>query len=83
MNKNDRGGRITKKGTVIANKMQKTVVVSVPKTFRHPVYGKVVTRSRKYYVHDESNALPIGKEVTIVETRPLSKIKRWRVVETV
>ena len=69
------------KGIVVSNKMNKTVVVNVSSTMKHPVYNKVVTRSKKYYAHDESDALNIGDEVIIEETRPLSKLKRWRVIE--
>lgn len=72
--------RKLKKGIVVSNKMQKTVVVKVDSTMRHPVYGKVVTRSKKYYAHNEE-PLQIGDEVQIMETRPLSKLKRWRVVD--
>lgn len=75
-----RGNRRTKKGVVVSNKMQKTVVVRVERTFSHPKYGKVITRGKKYYAHDESNSLKVGDEVKIIETRPLSKLKRWRVV---
>ena len=60
--------------------MNKTVVVRVDTTMRHPQYGKVVTRGNKYYAHDEKNAAKVGDEVMIEETRPLSKLKRWRVV---
>jgi len=75
----ERGNRKVKKGIVVSNKMQKTVVVKVEHTMRHPQYEKVVTRSKKYYAHNES-PLQIGDEVKIMETRPLSKLKRWRVV---
>ena len=75
----DRGNRKVQKGIVVSNKMQKTVVVKVERTFRHPKYGKVVTRAKKFYAHHEDAPLNIGDEVTIVETRPLSKLKRWRV----
>lgn len=75
----ERGNRKAQKGIVVSNKMQKTVVVKVERTFRHPQYGKVVTRAKKFYAHHES-PLQIGDEVQIVETRPLSKLKRWRVV---
>ena len=74
--------RKIRRGVVVSNKMQKTVVVKVDRTTRHPRYEKVVTRSKKYYAHDESNSLQVGDKVTIMETRPLSKLKRWRVVET-
>ena len=75
-----RGNRRRKRGTVIGNKMNKTVVVRIDTVFPHPKYGKVVKRSSKVYAHDDSNALEIGTEVEIVESRPLSKIKNWRVV---
>jgi small subunit ribosomal protein S17 len=76
----ERGNRKVRKGVVVSNKMQKTVVVKVERTLRHPQYGKVVTRAKKYYAHNESAPLQIGDEVQIMETRPLSKLKRWRVV---
>ncbi|PJD96510.1 MAG: 30S ribosomal protein S17 [Parachlamydia sp.] len=72
--------RKVKKGTVLSNKMEKTVVVQVSRTYPHPRYGKVVTRNKKYYAHNELKPLEVGEEVTIEETRPLSKLKRWRVV---
>ena len=77
-----RGTRKENIGIVISNKMEKTVTVEVSRKMRHPKYQKVVERSKKYYAHDESDALEIGQKVRIVETRPLSKLKRWRVVET-
>ena len=75
----ERGNRKAQKGIVVSNKMQKTVVVKVERTYRHPQYGKVVTRAKKFYAHHDA-PLQIGDEVQIVETRPLSKLKRWRVV---
>jgi small subunit ribosomal protein S17 len=72
--------RKVQQGTVVSNKMDKTVIVRVDKTMRHPQYEKVISRSKKFCVHDESNALNVGDTVTIMETRPLSKKKRWRVV---
>jgi small subunit ribosomal protein S17 len=76
-----RGNRKVKKGIVVSNKMQKTVVVKVERTMRHPQYGKVVSRAKKYYAHyEDAKPLQIGDEVQIIETRPLSKLKRWRVV---
>ena len=60
--------------------MEKTVVVKVERTFRHPRYAKVITRAKKYYAHHDGKDLKVGDEVTIVETRTLSKLKRWRVV---
>lgn len=80
MQQEQRGSRKIKKGIVVSNKMEKTVVVKVERTIRHPKYGKVVTRGKKYYAHNESAPLQIGDEVQIMETRPLSKLKRWRVV---
>jgi small subunit ribosomal protein S17 len=76
----ERGRRKTIKGIVVGNKMQNTVVVRVDTTCRHPVYNKVVKRSQKLYAHDATNELQPGAEVTVVETRPISKLKRWRVV---
>lgn len=73
--------RKTRTGVVVSNKMEKTVVVRVERTIRHPRYDKVITRSKKYYAHDESNSAREGDVVTIMETRPLSKLKRFRVVE--
>lgn len=70
--------RKVKKGTVVSNKMQKTVVVRVDRTCKDPVYGKVILRGKKYYAHTEGEH-KIGDLVTIMETRPLSKLKRWRV----
>lgn len=72
--------RKTHKGVVVSNKMQKTVVVKLERTFLHPQYGKVITRSKKIYAHNEDKPLEIGDVVQVVETRPLSKLKRWRVV---
>jgi small subunit ribosomal protein S17 len=71
--------RKTKKGEVLSNKMQKTVVVRVKSSKAHPKYGKVITRYEKLYAHFEGETPEIGAEVTVVETRPLSKLKRWLV----
>ncbi len=68
-------------GRVIRNKMQKTVVVEVTRTTRHPLYKKVIRKSKKYMAHDESNQIPVGALVRIVESRPISKTKRWAVEE--
>ncbi len=81
MSAETRGRRKENIGVVISNKMEKTVAVQVSRKMRHPKYGKVIERSKKYYAHDESNALSVGQKVRIMETRPLSKLKRWRVVE--
>lgn len=80
MKEDNRNSRNVKTGVVVSNKMQKTVVVKVDRTFRHPVYEKVITRGKKYYAHNESLTLNVGDTVKIQETRPLSKLKRWRVV---
>ncbi len=82
MDTEERGRRKVQEGTVVANKMQKTVTVRVERTFRHPQYEKVITRWKKYYAHVEDAKLEVGQRVKIEETRPLSKLKRWRVVET-
>ena len=68
-------------GTVTSNKMDKTVVVSVETNVKHPKYGKIVKRTYKLKAHDEENVCQIGDKVKVMETRPLSKDKRWRVVE--
>ena len=80
MKQEERKTRNIKTGVVVSNKMQKTVVVKVDRTFRHPNYEKVITRGKKYYAHHESLPLNIGDTVRIEETRPLSRLKRWRVV---
>jgi len=78
-----RGHRKERKGYVLQDQMNKTIVVSVERRFRHRKYGKVVKRMKKYYAHDEDNQAKAGDFVRIVETRPLSKLKRWRLVEIV
>lgn len=70
-------------GEVIANKMAKTIVVSVERRFAHPRFKKVVTSYNKFYAHDEKSEAKVGDQVRIEETRPLSKLKRWRLVEIV
>ena len=70
-------------GTVTSNKMDKTIVVSVETSVKHPLYGKFVKRTYKLKAHDENNECQIGDKVRIMETRPLSKMKRWRLVEVV
>lgn len=80
MNK-QRPNRKVKEGIVISNKMAKTVVVKVSRSCRHPIYGKVVDRAKKFYAHHELDKINVGDKVTIIETRPISKLKRWRVVE--
>lgn len=77
------GQRKEKTGVVVSNKMVKTVVVHVEKKHRHAKYGKVISRREKYYAHDEHNEAQPGDTVVIQETRPLSKLKRWRVYSIV
>jgi small subunit ribosomal protein S17 len=78
-----RGARKVRVGVVVSDKMQKTVVVKIDRRVPHPVYSKMVTRTRKVKAHDEENLAKAGDTVRIMETRPLSKDKRWRVVEIV
>ena len=80
---NERGLRKTRVGTVVSAKQDKTLVVQVDRRTAHPLYKKVVTRSKKYYAHDEKNEAGKGDVVRIQETKPLSKLKRWRLVEIV
>ncbi|MGH7680265.1 MAG: 30S ribosomal protein S17 [Gemmatimonadaceae bacterium] len=79
----ERGTRKTRVGRVVSDKMQKTVVVAIERRVPHPVYGKMVTRTKKVKAHDEENSAKAGDLVRIAETRPLSKDKRWRLVEIV
>jgi small subunit ribosomal protein S17 len=79
----ERGMRKTRLGRVVSDKMQKTVVVAIERRVPHPVYGKMVTRTKKLKAHDEENSAKTGDLVRIAETRPLSKDKRWRLVEIV
>ncbi|HMU09053.1 MAG TPA: 30S ribosomal protein S17 [Ferruginibacter sp.] len=84
MNKNvERNLRKTKLGVVSSNKMDKTITVSVERKVKHPLYGKFVKKSTKFHAHDEKNECSIGDTVKIMESRPLSKTKRWRLVEVV
>jgi small subunit ribosomal protein S17 len=76
-----RGYRKTREGYVVSDKMDKTVVVAVEDRFTHPLYGKVVRRTSKLKAHDEANAAGVGDRVLVMETRPTSATKRWRVVE--
>jgi small subunit ribosomal protein S17 len=78
-----RGRRKVRVGVVVSDKMDKTVLVRIDRSFRHPFYGKTVKRSSKLAAHDEANEAHVGDTVRVVETRPLSKTKRWRVVEIV
>ncbi|MEO0254056.1 MAG: 30S ribosomal protein S17 [candidate division WOR-3 bacterium] len=70
-------------GIVVSDKMDKTVVVLVERRVRHPLYKKEIKKRKKFYAHDEKNECKIGDKVRIMETRPLSKLKRWRVVEII
>jgi small subunit ribosomal protein S17 len=76
-----RGYRKTREGLVISDKMDKTVVVAVEDRVKHPKYGKVLRRTKKYKAHDEQNECGVGDRVLLMETRPLSTTKRWRVAE--
>ena len=76
----DRNLRKTRTGKVVSNKMQKTIVVAVEDHVKHPLYGKIVKRTYKLKAHDEKNECSIGDTVMVMETRPLSKDKRWRLV---
>ena len=67
-------------GHVVSNKNNKTIVVKVKRRFRHPFYGKVISRSKKYHAHDEKNKFKIGDEVKIIESKPFSKNKKWEVL---
>ena len=79
----ERALRKTRVGEVVSNKMDKTVVVAIRDNVKHPVYSKIIKRTLKVHAHDEDNACGIGDKVEIMETRPLSKTKRWRVVEII
>jgi small subunit ribosomal protein S17 len=79
----ERGNRKTRIGKVASDKMDKTIVVAVETKVRHPLYGKTMNRTTKFKAHDENNEAKIGDRVLIMETRPLSKDKRWRLVEIV
>ncbi len=78
-----RGKRKERIGIVVSDKMDKTVVVLVERRVRHPLYKKEIKKRKKFYAHDENNECRIGDKVKIMETRPLSKLKRWRVVEII
>ena len=77
----ERAARKVREGLVVSNKMDKTAVVAVIERVRHPKYNKFVVRTKKLYAHDETNDVNIGDKVRVMETRPLSKNKRWRVIE--
>ena len=79
----ERNLRKNRVGYVVSDKMDKTVVIAIEDNVKHPVYGKIIKRTLKVHAHDEENACGIGDKVEIMETRPLSKDKRWRLVEIV
>ncbi len=79
----ERNLRKTRVGKVISNKMDKTIVVAIEDNVKHPIYGKIVKRTLKIHAHDENNECGIGDKVSVMETRPLSKTKRWRLVEII
>ena len=79
----ERGIRKTRIGVVVSDKMDKTVVVSIKTRVRHPLYGKIMNKTSKLKAHDENNTCRIGDKVLVMETRPLSKDKRWRLVQVI
>ena len=78
-----RNMRKVRQGRVVSNKMDKTIVVSIKRTMKHPIYERIIRTSSKLYAHDESNEASIGDLVRVMETKPLSAQKRWRLVEIV
>lgn len=83
MAENSRNNRKIRIGTVVSDKADKTAVVAVGRRIAHPLYGKWMTRTKKYHAHDEENVARQGDRVRIMETRPMSKLKRWRILEVV
>ena len=79
----ERALRKTRVGMVVSDKMEKTVVVAIEDNVKHPVYGKIIKHTLKVHAHDDNNECGVGDKVKIMETRPLSKTKRWRVVEII
>ncbi len=79
----ERNSRKVRVGKVISNKMDKTVVVAVERTTPHPLFGKIMRQTRKFKVHDTNNECSVGDKIKIMETRPISKDKRWRLVEII
>ena len=79
----ERALRKTRVGRVVSDKMDKTIVVAIEDHIKHPTYGKIISRTTKIYAHDEENTCGIGDTVELMETRPLSKTKRWRLVEII
>ena len=80
---NKRNLRKTRVGKVVSDTMDKTIVVAIADNVKHPVYNKIVKRTTKIHVHDENNECRVGDKVEVMETRPLSKTKRWRLVEII
>ena len=78
-----RNNRKTRTGTVVSNKMDKTVVVAIKKKVKHPLYGKTINLTTKFKVHDEANECQVGDFVKVMETKPISRDKRWRLVEVI
>jgi small subunit ribosomal protein S17 len=76
-----RQARKIREGIVVSNKMEKTIVISIVERVRHPKYAKFIQRTKKLYAHDEANDAQVGDRVRVMETRPLSKQKRWRLIE--
>ncbi len=83
MGMKQRGVRKTRVGVVVSNKMDKTIVVAVERLVKHPLYHKYIKQTTKFKAHDEENTCNVGDKVRIMETRPLSKDKRWRLVEVI
>ena len=79
----ERALRKTRVGMVVSDKMNKTVVIAIEDHVKHPVYGKIIKHTLKVHAHDENNECGVGDKVKIMETRPLSKTKRWRIVEVI
>ena len=79
----ERNLRKTRVGLVVSNKMDKTIVVAIEDNVKHPIYGKIIKRTLKVHAHDENNECSIGDKVEVMETRPLSKTKRWRLVTVI
>jgi small subunit ribosomal protein S17 len=78
-----RNSRKTRTGIVVSNKMKKTITVEMERTMKHPMYQRVIKKRSKLYAHDEKNECGIGDKVLVMETRPLSKLKRWRLVKVI
>ena len=83
MSEEQRSARKTRVGLVVKNRMNQTIVVQIERTLQHPLYGKTIKRRSKLYAHDAENAAGVGDRVRVMETRPLSKLKRWRLLEVV